>query len=515
MPTDPLATPPPPPVERLNRAVLLAAALIVMITLLVVAFVVSPRQQVRPAAPPQPPFAAGAPGFLNRPPGSLPPAPQPPMTDQDYLRSLFERAGPEPQPSPLQPPPVLAAAPPPMPPASSASPAAPPPPPRDPRREEFFRALRAPLAEQLPPATLPGRGLPPLAAAGAPPFARSYQLPAGDATATSSASAADSAEELDDSQLSVATGPPRPSAATATGSGGPAGARATPTWTAATAPGSTPAAGDGTIADGATAAGAEATPPSASWPPAPWPPTSWPPRSPRPAATAGALAPRTRSAAAAPTGSGEPPPAAGLALVVRPPTSAATLAAGTLIPALLETEVNSDLPGPLLAQVSRDVYDFRQRSILVPRGTRLLGAYQNQVAVGQRRLLVAWTRLTFPDGSACDLPGLPGIDPSGAAGLTARVHNHLLRLFGDALLLSLLSAGADLSQPQNRNLALAPSAGSVASAAVGQELASVGVQLLRRDLSLQPTLRLAAGTPLVVFVNGDLDLARPARSPRP
>jgi type IV secretion system protein VirB10 len=99
--------------------------------------------------------------------------------------------------------------------------------------------------------------------------------------------------------------------------------------------------------------------------------------------------------------------------------------------------------------------------------------------------------------------------------LSAHVESHLLRLFGDALLLSLLSAGADLSQPQNRNLSLAPSAGSVASAAVGQELANVGLQLLRRDLSIQPTLRLAAGTPFVVFVNGDLPLNRRSRGRRP
>jgi type IV secretory pathway VirB10-like protein len=483
MPTDPLATPPPPPVERLNRTVLLAAALIVMITLLVVAFVVSPRQPSRAAAPPQPPLAAGAPGFLNRPPGSLPPAPRPPMTDQDYLRSLFERAAQEAPPSALQPPPAPVAAPPPPPPASPAAPAAPPPPPRDLRREEFLRALHAPLAEPVPPPALPGHGLPPLAAAGAPPFPRSFQIPEGDTPAALGAGTATPGEELEDLPLSLASGPPGLApglaAATAAGSGAPARSRtAAPT------------------------AGQDAAGPATA--------SSLAPRA-RSAAAPSAAAP---SAAAAGSLSGQPP-ATGLPLAIRPPTSATTLAAGTLIPALLETEVNSDLPGPLLAQVSRDVYDFQQRAVLVPRGTRLLGGYQNQVAVGQRRLLVAWTRLTFPDGSACDLPGLPGTDPSGAAGLTARVQNHLLRLFGDALLLSLLAAGADLSQPQNRNLALAPSAGSVASAAIGQELANVGVQLLRRDLSLQPTLRLAAGTPLLVFVNGDLDLARPARSPRP
>jgi type IV secretory pathway VirB10-like protein len=163
-----------------------------------------------------------------------------------------------------------------------------------------------------------------------------------------------------------------------------------------------------------------------------------------------------------------------------------------------------------MAQVSRDVYDLAQRTVVLARGTRLLGRYDNQVAVGQRRLLVAWTRMQLLDGRLIELAGLPGADPGGAAGLPARVQNHLLRVFGDAVLLSLLSVGADLSQPPSRNLVVTPSAGSVAAAAVGQQLSDAGTQLLRRDLSIQPTLRLPAGTPLTVFVNADLAVAAPA-----
>jgi type IV secretion system protein VirB10 len=197
---------------------------------------------------------------------------------------------------------------------------------------------------------------------------------------------------------------------------------------------------------------------------------------------------------------------AGDALSSRVPEKNPILPAGTVVPALLLTEVNSDLPGPLMAQVSRDVYDLAQRGVVLARGARLLGRYENQVAVGQRRLLVAWTRLQLLDGTLIELPGLPGADRGGAAGLPARVENHLLRVFGDAVLLSLLSVGADLSQPPSRSLVVTPSAGSVAAAAVGQQLAEAGTQLLRRDLSIQPTLRLPAGTPLTVFVNGDLAL---------
>jgi type IV secretion system protein TrbI len=496
MPNDPLAPLPPPPVERLNRTVLLVAALIVMITLLVVAFLVSPRATPRTAAPVQPP-TAGPPGFLNRPPGNLPPSPRPPLTDQDYLRSLLEQAAPGPQapgpfgapPGSFAPPPGLAAAPSPALP-SPAAPAPLPPPPRDQRREEFLRALRAPLAEPLPPPALP-RGI--LSEADGTSGLGASRSPAASSPAAGSPGA--SASEPDES-FSQAVGDQPPPLAAATRAAG-----AYERSGVSSASGATGALGSAG-ASGA-AVGAMTVQPAPAWPAAP--------PAPLPPATTAALAPRpprpaAASRAAASAANREP---GDIAVAYHPAASGTTLAAGTLIPALLETEINSDLPGSLLAQVSRDVYDLHQRSVVLPRGTRLLGAYQNQVAVGQRRLLVAWTRLTFPDGSGFDLPGLPATDPSGAAGLTARVQNHLLRVFGDALLLSLLSAGADLSQPQNRNLSLAPSAGSVASAAVGQELANVGVQLLRRDLSIQPTLRLAAGTPFLVFVNGDLPLAPP------
>ena len=517
MPTDPLATPPPPPVERLNRAVLLVAALIVMITLLVVALVVAPRTTPHAAQPPTAPLAAGTPGFLNRPPGTLPPAPQPPQTDQDYLRSLLERAGAGalpggPQPSnpfaapPLAPPPTApepAFAPLPAAPTAAAA-VSPPPAPRDPRREEFLRALRAPLAAPLPPSIPPALGAPPV-------------LP-GQALQ-------DLLGQPGAPRLTGQTVPSRPSQSTP------------PAFPDPTVP---PISSTGATAASALADSAGATPqpsgPAESMPPPPLP--AAPPRSQAPGRSdvRAAANPRTAAATGAdPTGAtangditaaangdatADPAdafglPASSLPVAFHPPAPRTTLAAGTLIPALLETEVNSDLPGPLLAQVSRDVYDLRQTTVVVPRGSRLLGRYDNRIAVGQRRLLIAWTRLTLPDGSSFDLPGLPGTDAAGAAGLTADVQNHLLRLFGDALLLSLLAAGADLSQPASPNLTLAPTAGSVASAAVGQQLADVGLQLVHRDLAVQPTLRLAAGTPFTVFVNGDLPLARAPRPRRP
>jgi type IV secretion system protein TrbI len=181
------------------------------------------------------------------------------------------------------------------------------------------------------------------------------------------------------------------------------------------------------------------------------------------------------------------------------------LEAGTVVPAALVTAVVSDVAGPLVAQVTRDVFDREQRVVLIPRGARLIGAYDSQVAVGERRLLVAWTRVIFPDGSGVSFPGLPAATRSGEAGLQASVDNHLARVFGSALLLSVLGAGAQLSQPQeSAAFGAAASPRQVAAAAVGQELSSVAVELLRRQLTVPPTLRIEAGTSFVVLVRGDV-----------
>jgi len=203
-----------------------------------------------------------------------------------------------------------------------------------------------------------------------------------------------------------------------------------------------------------------------------------------------------------------------LAVTVDPPvgafgaSGAEQLDAGSLIPAVLATGINSDLPGDLVAQVSRDVFDSRsQRRVLIPRGSRLLGRYQNQIAAGQKRLLVAWDRLLFPDGRSLRFPGLPGTSLSGEAGLPGSVDNHLPTVFGSALLLSLLSAGVQLSQPQqSATFGQAASAGQVGAAALGQELSTVSTELLRRRLAIAPTLRIPSGTEFNVFVRGDLAL---------
>jgi type IV secretion system protein VirB10 len=115
--------------------------------------------------------------------------------------------------------------------------------------------------------------------------------------------------------------------------------------------------------------------------------------------------------------------------------------------------------------------------------------------------------LIFPDGSSLRFPGLPGTSPSGEAGLPGSVDNHLPTVFGSALVLSLLSAGVQLSQPQqSATFGQAASAGQIGAAALGQELSTVSTEILRRGLAIAPTLRIPSGTEFEVFVRADLAL---------
>jgi type IV secretory pathway VirB10-like protein len=183
------------------------------------------------------------------------------------------------------------------------------------------------------------------------------------------------------------------------------------------------------------------------------------------------------------------------------------LHAGTVIPATLVTEINSDLPGEILAQVSRDVYDSRtQRTLLVPRGSKLIGKYDNQIAVAQNRLLVAWTRVILPDGRSVTLPGLQTKDRAGAGGVRDQVDQHQRQVFGTAALLSMIGAGVQLSQPNGGYgpWGATPSTGQIAAGAAGQQLAEVASQMLRRQMDVQPTIRIRQGMPFNVFLNADL-----------
>lgn len=191
-----------------------------------------------------------------------------------------------------------------------------------------------------------------------------------------------------------------------------------------------------------------------------------------------------------------------LAAAVQPALSKHELFAGSVIPATLLTGINSDLPGTISAEVRQTVYDSLNPDIvLIPQGTRLVGAYNSGVAYGQQRVLVAWKQMIYPNGAMINLKGMEGTDEQGQAGFADQVDNHYMRIFGSAILMSLLGAGAELSQPQNSSALTTPTAMQVGTAAMAQQLDTVGTNLLNKNLNIQPTINIRPGYGFDVLVN--------------
>jgi type IV secretion system protein VirB10 len=187
------------------------------------------------------------------------------------------------------------------------------------------------------------------------------------------------------------------------------------------------------------------------------------------------------------------------------PLSKYEIKTGWEIPAVLEQEINSDLPGELKALVTANVYDTATGNyLLIPQGSRLIGTYDSAVGYGQKRLQVVWNRIIFPDASWVDLGGMLGQDAHGSAGFSHDVDNHYKRLIGFAVLSSVFSAGFQLSQTQRTSVLQTPSAGEIAASAVGQEVSQLGTEITRRNLNVQPTIKAPIGYRFNVRVNRDI-----------
>lgn len=192
-----------------------------------------------------------------------------------------------------------------------------------------------------------------------------------------------------------------------------------------------------------------------------------------------------------------------------PPIARHELKAGGVIPSVMISGINSDLPGQVIAQVRENVYDTATgRYLLIPMGCRLIGSYDNAVTLGQKRVLLVWTRLIYPDGSSVNLGAMPGADRAGYAGFRDKVNNHYARIYGSAFLLSIFSAGTQLSQPA------APAGQSggydaqqILSAELGRQLGQLGIEQSRRNLDVAPTIEIRNGYKFNVMVTKDMVLA--------
>lgn len=202
---------------------------------------------------------------------------------------------------------------------------------------------------------------------------------------------------------------------------------------------------------------------------------------------------------------------------VEAPKTPFVLRAGAVIPGIMISGVKPDLPGQIIGQVSQNVYDTATgKYLLFPQGTRLIGMYSNEVSYGQSSVLIAWQRLIFPDGKSLDIGSMPGGDSAGFAGFHDQVDNHYVRLFGSALLMSGVVAGITYSQNPSRTGAFGqpaqPTAGSVMSAALGQELGQVSAQMIAKNLNVAPSLTIRPGYEFNVIVVKDMTFTKPYQS---
>ena len=197
---------------------------------------------------------------------------------------------------------------------------------------------------------------------------------------------------------------------------------------------------------------------------------------------------------------------------------------GTIIRGVLETAIQSDLPGQVRAVTTEDVWSFDGRRVLIPKGSRLIGDYRSGITRGQTRVFVVWTRMLRADGVSVQL-GSFGTDNLGRSGLTGSVDNHYFERFGSAILLSVLGAGAayaldnrssgtsqsnDLPPELQRALAERDrESGRRRSAAetVSQTLTGIARDALQDSLSIPPTIHVDQGTRIMVFVRRDLDFS--------
>jgi type IV secretion system protein VirB10 len=176
---------------------------------------------------------------------------------------------------------------------------------------------------------------------------------------------------------------------------------------------------------------------------------------------------------------------------------------GKIVDAIMETAVNSDLPGMVRAVVSHDLYGESGRTILLPRGTRLVGQYNSSIRKGQARVFFIWNRAIRPDGIEIVLDS-GGTDPLGRAGINGKVNNHFWQIFGTSALLSLIGSGA-----ANAGVNTNDQLNSIS--AYREELANsfrdTSAQVLDRYIDIPPTINVKQGTRIKVLVARDLDFS--------
>ena len=206
------------------------------------------------------------------------------------------------------------------------------------------------------------------------------------------------------------------------------------------------------------------------------------------------------------------------AQVINPqkPISKYTIFQGSLIPAVLISEINSDLPGQITAQVSQNVYDgINGKVMLIPKGSKLVGAYNNGIKAGQARVMAAFTRLIYPSGVSVPLGAMQAADGLGRSGMGGDVDNHFWKMFNASFLIAGLSAILQNNSPPSATVVTTSGQGQPLMNAAGQVLVDTSKVILDRNKSVQPTITVPSGFKFNIVVQKDMILPPSITSQRP
>ncbi len=182
------------------------------------------------------------------------------------------------------------------------------------------------------------------------------------------------------------------------------------------------------------------------------------------------------------------------------------LSAGTIIPIVLITGINSDLPGDIAGQVMTNVYDsYTGNNLLVPKGSKVYGSYDSQISFGQNRVLLAWDRITRPDGITITLGGMQGVDSAGYTGVTDRVDNHYDTLLASVSAGSVFDLAIDIASSAAIKFSGLDAVENIVNESSTTAKSAVD-ELVSKALNRQPTLVVRAGWRCNMIINKNLIL---------
>ena len=195
--------------------------------------------------------------------------------------------------------------------------------------------------------------------------------------------------------------------------------------------------------------------------------------------------------------------------VVKPKTPFA-LMQGTVIPAILSTGINSELPGQISAMVTRDIKDsIKGKFLLIPRGSKLLGQYGSTAAFGSQRLFLGFNRIIFPNGHSINIGSMPGQSPDGFAGFDADVDNHLFRILSNCFFLSSITTAATSVQQSYRNSAGMQSLYTTQARELSSDVSEALSRIIERNINLAPTLKVQPGYKFTISLTKDIFFKEP------